>query len=674
MAQHTNKLIDSSSPYLLQHAHNPVDWVEWSEEAFQRAKEEGKLVLISIGYSACHWCHVMAHECFEDEEVADLMNKYFICIKVDREERPDVDQLYMNAVQLMTQQGGWPLNCITLSDGRPIFGGTYFPKKQWMQVIHKLQDVLEQTPSKVEEYAQQVTKGIVHSELVEPTTTPKEFDPDVLSAMVHNWKKNFDFEEGGNNRVPKFPLPNNYLFLLRYGRHFEDTTVINHVHRSLQKMGLGGIYDQLEGGFSRYATDRLWKVPHFEKMLYDNGQLLSLYATAYQHKKVPLYKAVIDRTISWLNREMLSEDHGYHSALDADSEGVEGKYYTWSKEELQEILADDFNWFSQFYNVNQLGRWENNQYILLRTQTTKEWCDANDISLEKFEKDLALAHKKLLKVRRNRIAPGLDDKQLTSWNAMVIKGLAESGLALQNNDYIEQSKKTAQWLIQNQYDSSTKCLYRTRKDGHSKINGFLEDYAHTIDAFIVLFEITFEKKWIDIATELMEHTIEQFYDKTSKMFFFTNKDTELLTRKMEINDNVIPASNSVMANNLFKLSKLLHTANYADMAKQMLSNVYHNMPKYGSAFSNWGILALGELAPFYEVVISGEDAQTVRQELGKHYISHAVFMGGSHWNTPFLENKEFHKKSTLYICERFICRAPTQSVDKALTLLKYKKD
>ncbi len=674
MDKHTNKLVESSSPYLLQHAHNPVNWLEWSEEAFQQAQKEEKLVLISTGYSACHWCHVMAHECFEDEEVAALMNKYLICIKVDREERPDVDQIYMNAVQLMNQQGGWPLNCFTLPDGRPIFGGTYFPKKQWMEVINKLQHTFVSEPNRVEEYAKQVTEGVVHSELVEPAEIHSDFDPNVVQSLIQNWKQRFDFEEGGNNRVPKFPLPNNTEFLLQYGVQFNDNTVIHHAHRTLDKIGWGGIYDQLGGGFSRYSTDRLWKVPHFEKMLYDNAQLLSLYAKGYQHKKKELYKDRIKGTINWMNREMRSKENSYFSALDADSEGVEGKFYTWTKEELCKVLGADFNWFSDFYNVNKLGYWENGQYILMRNQSKVDWCKKHQIPLEEFEKKLLIAEKKLLKVRNERVAPGLDDKQLTSWNAMAVKGLAEAGLALQDKSYIKMAKETAQWIVKYQYNSTTQNIYRTRKDGISKINGFLEDYAHTIDAFIALFEITFEKQWLDIAQKLMSFTIDEFYDVHSKMFFFTNKDTELIARKMEVNDNVIPSSNSVMANNLFKLSRILYNVEYAQMAKQMLSNVYNDMPKYGSGYSNWGILALSEIAPFYEVVVSGKDAQEVRLKFGKHYIPNALFMGGYELETPFLENKAHNKKSTLYICERFVCKAPTQSIEEALTLIKIRTE
>src|SRR5690554_1344393 len=669
MKKYTNDLINSSSPYLLQHAHNPVNWVEWSEEAFVKAKEEGKLVLISVGYSACHWCHVMEHESFEDEAVAELMNEYLVCIKVDREERPDVDQIYMNAVQLMTQQGGWPLNCFALPDGRPIFGGTYFPKKGWMDVIQKLWKTYKEDLPRVEEYAKQLTEGVINSELVEAVVLKKDFEKSTLTQMVQKWKQNFDFDEGGDNRAPKFPLPNNYEFLLRYGNQSKDKTVLNHAHNTLKKIALGGIYDQLGGGFSRYAVDHLWKIPHFEKMLYDNGQLLSVYAKAYQNENKLLYKDIIDKTIGWLMREMRHSDNGFYSALDADSEGIEGKYYTWTKEELQNILKDDFNWFAEFYNVNDIGYWEDEQYILLRKLTKKEWCEQKQLSLFDFEEQLKAVHKKLNTIRDARIRPGLDDKQLTSWNAMTIKGLAEAGLALQNPAYIQEAEKTAEWLVKHQFNSKTGQLYRTRKDGRSKINGFLEDYAHVIDAFIVLHEATFESKWIKTAKELMDFTIAHFYDEKSKMFFFTDKDTELITRKLEVNDNVIPASNSVIANSLFKLGKLYHSSVYENMSKQMLSNIYNQLPSYGSGYSNWGLLALSLTEEFYEVAITGEDAAKVRFELGSYYIPNTVYFGGKEISTPFLQDKAFTKESTIYICEDFACQAPTQSLAEAILKL-----
>ncbi|RFC54352.1 thioredoxin domain-containing protein [Brumimicrobium aurantiacum] len=670
MTMHTNDLINSSSPYLLQHAHNPVNWVEWSEKAFEKAKQENKLVLISVGYSACHWCHVMERESFENEEVAALMNKYLVCIKVDREERPDVDQIYMNAVQLMTQQGGWPLNCFALPDGRPIFGGTYFRKDQWMNVIQQLWNTVQEDEKRVLEYAEKLTDGVINSELVKPVEVKQDFDPIQLENMIQIWKKNFDFDHGGNDRAPKFPMPNNYEFLLNYGVLKDDRTLIKHTHFTLHKMALGGIYDQIGGGFSRYSVDHQWKVPHFEKMLYDNGQLLSLYAKAYTHQNELLYKEVISQTIDWLFREMRHENKGFFSALDADSEGVEGKYYTWTKAELQEILKDDFQWFSEFYNVNAQGYWENEVYILLRNHRKEEWCRENNITLEEFNEKLKLAHQKLNEVRAKRIKPGLDDKQLTAWNAITIKGLADAGLALNNSFYIQAAVDAANWILEYQWDEKTSQLLRTRKDGVSKINGFLEDYANVIDAFITLYEATFDIKWLETANKLTDFTIQHFYDEDSKMFFFTDKDSKLITRKLEINDNVIPASNSIMARNLFKISKFYYLSKYEEMAKQMLSNIYSQISQYGSAYSNWGILALAMNTPFYEVAITGSKSKEQRAILGKEYIPNAIFAGGNKMNIPFLEDKNFSKESMFYVCENFTCQAPTDSIKETLKKLK----
>lgn len=666
MKTHTNELIHSSSPYLLHHAHNPVNWVEWSEEAFLKAKKERKLVLISIGYSACHWCHVMEKESFMDEEVAALMNEHLICIKVDREERPDIDQIYMTAVQLMTQQGGWPLNCFTLPDGRPIYGGTYYPKENWIKIIQQLQEVFQSNPSKVEEYAQHLKSGIAQTEIIEKQDFIQTIKSDQLINLVQLWKRNFDFEYGGNQGAPKFMMPNNLEFLLRFGKQFDDSTCLNHVHKTLHKMAFGGIYDQIGGGFARYAVDEIWKVPHFEKMLYDNAQLLSLYAQAYTHKKSEVYKQLIEQTIAWANQEMRHKDNGYYSAIDADSEGVEGKFYTWTKEELERVLKDDEKWVMDFYNINPSGYWENGRYIFLRSSSLRDWCDKNNLLYDEYQTKLKHIHQKLNSIRNQRIRPGLDDKQLTSWNAMMVIGLLHAGLALQNKSYIEEAVKTAEWIRDFQYNPQTGQLYRTRKDKTSRIEGFLEDYAHTIQAFIALFEVTFDPQWINLAKKLTTFAFSHFYDKKSNMFFFTDENTDLIVRSIEVNDNVIPSSNSIMAHNLFALSKIFQQNTYREQAQQMLSNIFHQMPSYGSAYSNWGLLTLSFTQAYFEVVISGEDAVQKRFELGQYYLPNAVFIGGKDIDTPILKGKEYTKESTFYVCQNFTCQAPTQSLTEVL--------
>lgn len=666
---YTNDLIHSNNPYLLQHAHNPVNWVEWSQEAFDRAEAEGKLVLISVGYSSCHWCHVMERECFADEEVADMMNEVFVSIKVDREDRPDIDQHYMHAVQLMTQQGGWPLNCIAMPDGRAIFGGTYFPKDKWMAVMGQIWRLYQSNREKVVEYAEQLEEGMTLTSIIQVKESPEEFDKKAFSKLIQSWKLNFDFDEGGMNRAPKFPMPNNFEFLLSCGDIYKDETLLKQVDLTLEKMALGGIFDHLGGGFARYSVDAEWKVPHFEKMLYDNAQLLSLYAKANQRENNDLYKEVVDKNIAWLQTEMRDESGGYYSAIDADSEGVEGKFYTWTKAELEELLGDDFDWFADYYNVNDIGYWEADRYILLRKELDEDWCGKKGWKVSELKSRLDKTFSILIKHRNQRVRPITDDKQLTSWNAMLIKGYVDSGLAFQNQNYINEAINIANWIVEYQLDKTTNQLQRSRRLGKSSTNGFLKDYAHTIDAFVALYEATFNRKWLDYAKQLSDYTIAHFYDEQSKMFFFTEDESTILSRKIEIYDNVIPSPNSVMAISLFKLGKILNLKDYESIAKQMLSNIYSDMLKHEASFFNWSALTLMFLNPFREVMITGEDAQEVRMKMGVYFIPNAVFMGGNKADLSMLEHKSYEKESTIYVCQNYTCSSPVKTIEEAIKKL-----
>ena len=670
MSQHINDLAEASSPYLLQHAHNPVNWVEWSEKAFETAKKEGKLVLISIGYSACHWCHVMERESFENEDVAKIMNEHFVCIKVDREERPDVDQVYMNAVQLMTQKGGWPLNCFTLSDGRPIYGGTYFPEDQWVQILKNLWSTFIEEPEKVEQYATKLSEGVNLSEMIEVNELKSNFETSELINLVSKWKKKFDFDYGGETRAPKFPLPNNYEFLLHYGYLNKDKTLENHVHRTLQKMARGGIYDQVGGGFSRYSVDMTWKVPHFEKMLYDNAQLLSLYAKAYLHEPCDEYKRVLYQTVEWLRNELFdSKSGGYHSALDADSEGIEGKYYTWTEKELIKVLGDDFAFAKEYFNINQEGYWENDLYILIRKYSDEKIAEKLNIEIDILYAKIQKIKQKLIVKREERVKPGLDNKKITAWNALLAKGLIETGCAIKEARIVDYGKAILEWIITQMWDDKSGHLYRVPRSKKNNVRGFLDDYANTIEALTIAYEKSFDSKWIKWAEKLTSKSIEFFSDEESGLFYYTESNTELIARKMEINDNVIPSSNSVMAKNLFKLGILCENQDYSKRARQMLSNIYDSMSQYGSGYSNWAQLALYYNHDFKELAIVGNDAKEHLEKLNDEYLPHVLIAGGAEENVPFLSNrkKEF---THFYVCQNQQCSAPLKEYEQALDQIK----
>ena len=444
--QYTNALINETSPYLLQHAHNPVDWYPWSKEALNKAKQQNKLIIISVGYAACHWCHVMEHESFEDIEVAQVMNDNYINIKVDREERPDIDQVYMNAVQLMTGRGGWPMNVIALPDGRPVWGGTYFKKQQWMDALQQIAELYNKKPEKLIEYADKLESGIKAMDLVPLNLNKAEFNIDLIEKSVANWSKHFDHRDGGMKRSPKFMMPNNYHFLMRYAYHKHDKKLQEFINHTLTQMAYGGIFDQLEGGFSRYSVDVKWHVPHFEKMLYDNGQLVSLYADAYLITQNKLYKTIISETLEFIKNNLTNEEGAFYSSLDADSQNTsgileEGAFYVWQKEALKAHLKDDYDLFSDYYNINSYGYWEHDNYVLIRRD------DDNDIMKKYSLTETQLLQKKnywksiLIAIRNQRPKPRLDDKSLTSWNAIMLKGYVDAYRVLGESEYLEIAQK-----------------------------------------------------------------------------------------------------------------------------------------------------------------------------------------------------------------------------------------
>jgi uncharacterized protein YyaL (SSP411 family) len=669
MKAQPNKLINASSPYLLQHAHNPVNWYEWGEEALEIARRENKLILVSIGYSACHWCHVMERESFELEEVAAVMNANYVCIKVDREERPDIDQIYMLAIQLMTGSGGWPLNCICLPDQRPIYGGTYFQKGDWINILDNVAALWAEEPAKAIQYADRLTEGIINAERIVPNVFPEAFDTAQLDAIVTPWKAQFDLQEGGYNRAPKFPMPNNWQFMLRYSSLSGDAEALQAALLTLDKMAYGGIYDQLGGGFARYSVDGHWHVPHFEKMLYDNAQLLSLYTEAYQLTKDDRYQAVVQETINWLQREMTAAEGLFCSALDADSEGVEGKFYVWDQEEIIDTLGTDAPLFNAYYQVSQDGNWQEEYInILVKHLTEEEFAAAYDLELTEWKNTLQSSKEKLMEKRALRVRPGLDDKCLTAWNAMTIKALVNASVVFGQPAWLEMGSRAANFIIRHMRNEAGG-LYRNYKNGEASINAFLDDYAFMIEALISLYEAEFKEAWLYEAKALTDFVIHNFSDSDSPMFFYTATTGEtLIARKHELMDNVIPASNSVMAQNLQKLGLIFDDAQYSKRATDMLLAILPQIKTYGSAYSNWAIQLLNEVYGITEIAIAGLEPSSVVKHLNTYYLPNKIILAGTNSTLPLLRNKE-SIETKIYICRNKACQLPVSTVEEALKLI-----
>ncbi|UWX55510.1 thioredoxin domain-containing protein [Maribacter litopenaei] len=674
--KHTNNLIKETSPYLLQHAHNPVNWEAWSQTALDQAKSEGKLLLISIGYAACHWCHVMEHECFEDEEVASVMNTNFVNIKIDREERPDIDQIYMDALQMMTGSGGWPLNIVALPDGRPFWGATYVKKQDWIKVLGDLFQLYKTSPERVLEYADNMAQGIIHINSIINNTDKNNYDLDTLKKDVHKWSNYFDFYLGGYKRAPKFPMPVNLNFLLHYATSLNDDNILEYVHTTLKRMAFGGIFDHVGGGFSRYAVDTKWHVPHFEKMLYDNGQLISLYSKAYAASGDELYKEIVEKNIAFITNELMTEDKAFYSSLDADSlnekgELEEGAFYVWKKQDLISILGADYSVFEDYFNINSYGHWEEENYVLIRDTNEVEILEKHDITKEQLKTKINHCFKVLKKTRNYRNRPRLDDKILTSWNGLMLKGLVDAYKHLQNDSYLNLAIENAGFILQHlrQKDGS---LFHNYKNGKSTINGYLEDYASVIDAFIGLYQISCDESWLEIALELMEYCLANFLNLENGLFYFTSKkDQFLIRRTIEVEDNVIPSSNSIMAHNLFKLSKFYPEKEYDHIYQRMLKNVEQNFSKNIQSQANWLDLFLCQELQFYEVAVVGEHFKEKVMDLQKHYLPNAVFAGTQKQGGLSLLKNRYHPQQTLiFICEHGACQLPLTHSKEALTRLQ----
>jgi len=669
-----NELHKETSPYLLQHKNNPIFWKSWNDIALKEAQKQNKLIVISVGYSACHWCHVMEHESFEDIEVAELMNKNFVSIKVDREERPDVDAIYMKAVQLMTKQGGWPLNVVALPDGKPIWGGTYFRKEQWLSALEQLAQMWQEEPQKMLDYAnnlEQALDSLTH--IIEQPIS--ENNQQILDEFLEKWSKSFDLEMGGYARAPKFMMPTNYSFLMRYAYQNQHQPLLEYVNLTLTKMAYGGIFDVIDGGFSRYSVDMKWHVPHFEKMLYDNGQLTSLYSDAFKLTKKPLYKEVVEKTLNFVEREWLTAEGGFYSAFDADSlnqkgHTEEGAFYVWKKSELEAILKEDFELFSAIFSINDFGYWEDDNYVLIQEKPLEVIANKFNLSTQELQSKKESFEKKLFEIRQKRPKPGLDDKIITSWNAIMNRGYTDAYKAFGEVKYLEIAQNNIEFIKRNLWSENGN-LYRTYKNKKAKINGFLEDYAFVIDALIGLYEVTANESYLYDAKQLLDYSLDNFYNSEKGLFRFKSiLDSTLVSENYEVEDNVIDSSNSVMARNLYVLSIYFGLTHYEDIAQRMKRIVISNID-YPSAFSNWLNVFMNWDTRQRELAICGENALESLNIINSNYLPQiTVAATESPSNLPFLRNRYTKGVVSYYVCKNKVCDLPIYNIDEAINQLK----
>lgn len=661
-----NKLKNAHSPYLLQHAENPVHWNFWNDETLEKAKTENKLLLISIGYSACHWCHVMEHECFEDFEVADVMNANYISIKIDREEQPEVDAIYMKALQLMTKQGGWPLNIVALPNGKPVWGATYVNKQSWIDVLSQLANLYTKDPDKMVDYAEKLLNGI---EILSDTNElPKSENDFNLENLVGKWQKSFDLEFGGYERAPKFMMPSNLDFLQSYGFLNKKPDILSYIDLTLKKMAWGGLFDTVQGGFSRYSVDMKWHVPHFEKMLYDNALLLKVYADAYKRTSNELYLEVITKTISFLEEELLSENGGFFSALDADSlneENIltEGAFYAWKISELKEIISVDFELFKQVFNINSYGFWEHEYYVLIQNEELYKIANANNISLETLISKKQNWETKLKQERNKKNKPRLDDKIITSWNAMLLSGLSHANSILENTN-IEKMIVNLEKFISDKLTKEDYILGHTFKNDDLYIEGLFEDYAFTIQAYIDLYSNTLNENYILKAKNYTNVAFDLFYD-TNKAFFRSHiENKNLIINHFDIEDNVIPASNSVMANNLIILGAILGNEYYSEVAKNMVSKISESID-YASAFSHWLLAYLKIDKNYSEIKIMGSEANDFHSQINKKFLPNTLLTGSTKLSElPILKHHTIKNGVEIFVCENNNCLKPFDNMDE----------
>ncbi|MCB8929426.1 MAG: thioredoxin domain-containing protein [Ardenticatenaceae bacterium] len=666
-----NHLAQETSPYLLQHVNNPVDWYPWGEEALHRARQEDKPILLSIGYAACHWCHVMAHESFENETTANYMNAHFINVKVDREERPDLDAIYMQAVVAMTGQGGWPMTVFLTPDGRPFYGGTYFPPAprygmpSFIQLMQGIVNAWETQRGEIVQSSSEITKHLQRTAVL--TGEEDVLSPGMFGKATAALAQTFDHERGGFGSAPKFPPSMTLEYLLQSFVLHKDSRALHMAETTLKKMAYGGMYDQIGGGFARYSTDEKWLVPHFEKMLYDNALLARAYLHAYQVTQEPLYRRIVEETLNFVVRELRHEDGGFYSSYDADSEGEEGKFYTWSAPEIEGYLGEDAQLFKLRYGVSEAGNWEGTNILNIQKELDEvAW--ATKLSEAQAAERLAAAKQKLYDIRAQRIWPGLDDKVLTAWNGLMLAAFAEAGRILNRPDYTETAVHNAQFLYQTMRTENGRLLRTWKSGSDAKYNGYLEDYAYLADGLLALYQTTFDERWFHWAHELAETMRTHFYDADHGGFFDTSDDHEaLIHRPKDLQDNAVPSANAMAAQVLLKLSLYLGNEKYWELAETAVSSLYGAMVQYPNAFAHWLCAAVFITSQPQEVAIIGDvgssDTEALIDTTFAAFRPNLVVAAGSpSSDIPLLtQRKRLDDQATAYVCRRFVCQQPVNS-------------
>ena len=681
--QHTNHLINETSPYLLQHAHNPVDWYSWGDEAFQKAKSENRPILLSIGYSACHWCHVMERESFEDEKIAALMNDLFVNIKVDREERPDLDEIYMNAVQMLTGRGGWPMTVFLTPEGKPFYGGTYFPPEDrygvpgFPKILQGVANAYREKPQDVERSVEQILSALQRMSL--STESQQPFSPDIIGQSAEQLAQAYDADHGGLGKAPKFPNVGVYELFLRHYHHSKGSRFLEMVTHTLTKMAQGGIYDHLGGGFHRYSVDEKWLVPHFEKMLYDNAQLVRIYAQVYCVTGEPLFKQVVDETMTYLMREMLHTEGGFYSTQDADSEGEEGKFFVWTEEEISQILGEESSEiFCRIYDVSEEGNFEEKN-ILHPILTLEQASKFFRRDLKEIESLVSDAKGKLFQEREKRPKPFRDEKILTSWNGLMLSGLAEAIKISRQPAYLEAANRTVDFIFTKMFRDGR--LLHTYKSGTGKILGYLDDYAFLAAGLLDLFEATVNRAHLDRALELAEIMLHEFWDEAGGGFFYTGRSHErLIAQSKPIFDGSIPSGNAVATQVLLRLYHYTGKEDYLKRAERILRAYYNAMENQPFGFAHMLAALDFYLQKPKEVVLVGDkkDPETAELLTKIHslYLPNMTLQLASPEDSlekisPLLAGKkQFDGKPTVYVCHNFTCSRPVVEWDELKLLLE----